>query len=163
MKSFGIAAVTALGMFVSGCSALDQNGVTSPTAIEASDDGMAARGSGGGGKPGSGEGGGGSLTHTMVVDGNGDGFPSFGDTVTFVVETSATAYPYVTLKCYKDGTLVSQESNAMFATSLSQDFTLGPTMLWTSGAADCTATLESWGSSRRRTVTVLASTSFAVN
>ena len=118
------------------------------------------------GKPGGGGGtvtGGGSLTLRMVVDQNGDGLPNFRDTVTFTVQTTATAYPYVTLKCYKDGTLVSQESNAMFAGSLDENFQLGPTQLWTSGTASCTATLESWNSSKRSSVTVLASMPVTVN
>jgi hypothetical protein len=119
---------------------------------------------GGGGKPGPGTGvvGGGSLTYKMVIDNNNDGVPSFRDTVTFIVQTTATAYPYVTLRCYQNGTLVSQDLNAMFAHSLDQNFTLGPTQAWTSGAADCTATLEN-RDAKNGSITVLASTSFHVN
>jgi hypothetical protein len=84
--------------------------------------------------------------------------------VTFVVQTTATPYPWVTLRCYQNGTLVSQESNGIFATSLGWDFTLGPSPLWTSGAADCTATLENWDSYYKNgSITVLASMSFKVN
>ena len=116
----------------------------------------------GGGKPGTGGGSGGSLSYRMVIDNNNDGVPSFRDTVTFVVQTTATAYPYVTLRCTQNGTLVSQDSNAMFAHSLDQNFTLGPTVAWTSGAADCTATLEN-RDAKNGSITVLASTSFPVN
>jgi hypothetical protein len=117
-----------------------------------------------GGKPGTGGGGGGSLTYRMVTDNNNDGVPNFRDTVTFVVQTTATAYPYVTLKCKQNGTLVLQESNGIFPTSLSREFTLGPTSLWTGGTADCTATLEDWDSySKHGSITVLASMSFTVN
>jgi len=112
--------------------------------------------------PGGGSGTGGSLAPKMVADLNNDGVPSFRDTVTFVVQTTATAYPYVTLKCYQNGTLVSQDTNAMFAYSLDQNFTLGPTLAWTSGAADCTATLEN-RDAKNGSMTVLASTSLAVN
>jgi hypothetical protein len=121
-------------------------------------------GGSGGGKPGGGSGTRGSLAVAMVIDNNTDGVPSFGDTVTFTVSTTATAYPWVTLRCNQNGTLVSQESNGIFATSLSRDFTLGPTSLWPSGAATCTATLENWDSySKNGSITVLASTSFPVN
>jgi hypothetical protein len=118
---------------------------------------------GGGGKPGGGgTTSGGSITWVMVTDNNQDGLPSFGDTVTFAVQTTATAYPYVTVKCTQNGTVVSQESNAMSAGSLDEKFTLGPTSLWKGGAANCTATLENWDSySKNDTTTVLASTSFS--
>jgi hypothetical protein len=124
-------------------------------------DGAALRG---GNKPGPGTGGsgGGSLTYQMVIDYNNDGVPNFRETVTFVVQTTATAYPYVTLRCYQNGTLVSQDTNAMFVHSLDQNFTLGPTQAWTGGAANCTATLEDRGA-KNGSITVLASTSFAVN
>jgi hypothetical protein len=98
-------------------------------------------------------------TGTIALVGNP--FPSFGDTVTFEVFTTATAYPWVTLRCYQNGALVSQESNAV-GRGL---FTLGPSGLWTGGAADCTATLENWDnySSKKGSITVLGSTSFPVN
>ena len=121
---------------------------------------LAARG---GGKPGGGGtvGGGGSISSpVMVADLNGDSVPSFRDTVTFVVQTTATAYPYVVLKCYQGGALVSSDSNAMFAGSLDQKFTLGPTGNWTGGAANCTANLENRDG---KGVVVLASTSFLTN
>jgi hypothetical protein len=123
---------------------------------------VGALGGHGGGKPGAG--GGGSLAYKMVIDNNNDGVPSFHDTVTFVVQTTATTQPYVTLKCYQNGTLVSRESNGIFAISLSEEFTLGPTSLWTGGAATCTATLENWDSySKNGNITTLASISFPVN
>ena len=117
---------------------------------------------GGGGKPGPTGGTGGTITHKMVVDLNGDGLPSFRDTVTFVVQTGATAYPYVTLRCYQNGTLVSQDTNAMFAHSLDQNFTLGPTLAWTGGPANCTANLEN-RDAKNGSISVLASTSFTTN
>jgi hypothetical protein len=112
-------------------------------------------GGGGGGKPG----GGGGGTIALVLLDSSDGVAHYGQRVTFDVHTTATAYPYVTLRCYQNGGLVYQLSNAMFATSLNQIFTLGPTPSWTGGAASCTADLESWSS---RKVSKLASTSFAV-
>jgi hypothetical protein len=124
---------------------------------------VSATGGHGGGRPGGG-GSGGSLTWVMVTDNNQDGVPSFTDTVTFAVQTTATTHPWVTLKCKQNGTLIYQESNGIFATSLDENFTLGPTSLWQSAAADCTATLENWDSySKNGKITVLASTSFSTN
>ena len=157
-----VASVVAVAAGSAACARQDgsdsASSILSPTALE-------ARG-GGGGKGGGGTttGGSGSLSLAMVIDNNSDGLPSFGDTVTFNVQTSATAYPWVTLRCKQNGTLVSQESNGIFATSLDQNFTLGPTSLWPGGTADCTATLENWDSySKNGSITVLGSTSFPVN
>jgi len=127
-----------------------------------------ARSGKGGGKPGGGGtttgGGTVSLKTPLVDDKNSDGLPSFRDTVTFNVQTSATVQPFVTLICKQNGTVVSKESNGMFPTSLGQNFTLGPTALWTGGTADCTATLENWDSySKNGSITALASMSFTTN
>ena len=119
---------------------------------------LAAKG-GGGGKPGGGGGGGGTIA--LVLLESSDGVAHYGQRVTFDVYTTATEYPYVTLRCYQNGGLVYQLTNAMFATSLNKIFTLGPTPSWTSGAANCTADLHTWASRNGR-VTTLASTSFDV-
>ena len=121
--------------------------------------GLAAKG-GQGGKPG-GEGGGGTID--LVLLNSTDGVPHFGQRVTFAVSTTATSYPWVTLKCSKDGVNVYQASRGIFPTSLGQEFTLGPTPIWSSGDADCTAYLENWDSaSKRGGVQTLNSTSFHV-
>ena len=118
-------------------------------------------GGGGGGKPG----GGGSTsggTIDLVLLNSTDGVPHYGQKVTFTVSTSATSYPYVTLKCYQGG-LVYQASKGIFPTSLGQNFTLGPTPNWQGGEADCTATLEDWDSySKNGSITPLASMTFHV-
>ena len=126
----------------------------------------AAKGGGsGGGRPGSGGGGStggssGSISPVMVNDVGTSG-TSLGDTVTFNVSTTATTKPWVTVKCFQNGTLVSKESNGIFPTSLDQNFTLGPTGFWQGGAASCTATLENWdGYSKNGSITPLASISF---
>src|SRR5437764_15291080 len=62
-------------------------------------------------KPGHGSGETGTIALVMVTDNNHDGLASFGDVVTFAVNTTATAYPWVSLRCYQNGTLVSKESN----------------------------------------------------
>jgi hypothetical protein len=123
--------------------------------------GLAAKGgNGGGGKPPSGGGG----TISLVLLNSTDGVPHYGQQVTFAVSTTATSYPYVTLKCSKNGTVVYQASKGIFPTSLGQVFTLGPTPSWQGGDADCTATLEDWDSySKNGKKMPLASMSFHVH
>jgi hypothetical protein len=104
---------------------------------------------------------GGTGTISLVLLNSTDGLAHFGQKVTFNVSTTSTTQPWVTLKCYQNGTLVGQQSNGMFATSLSTTFTLGPTSLWPSGAANCTATLENWDS-YPKSIATLASLSFNV-
>jgi hypothetical protein len=91
--------------------------------------------------------------------------PSYGDTVTFNVSTTATTQPYVHLKCFQSGTLVLEAWQAWFEGGLgTRTFPLGTTPAWQGGAADCTAYLENWDSySKNGRTTVLASTSFHVN
>jgi hypothetical protein len=163
-KSVMFASVVALAASTMNCANSPEQSnanVLAPSSVgEAA---LAARG--GGGKPSGGGtpvGGGTLSTPKMVADLNGDGQPSFRDTVTFVVQTTSTAYPYVTLRCYQGGTLVSSDSNAMFTHSLDQNFTLGPTGAWTGGAANCTANLEN-RDAKNGSIVVLASTSFTTN
>ena len=116
-------------------------------------------GNGGGGKPS----GGGDGTISLVLLNSTDGLPHYGQQVTFAVSTTATSYPYVTLKCSKNGSLVYQASKGIFPTSLGQLFTLGPTPSWQGGDADCTATLEDWDSySKNGKKTPLVSMTFHV-
>jgi len=124
--------------------------------------GLAARGGGNGG-PGKPGGGGGGGTIDLVLLNSTDGAPHFGQKVTFAVYTTATSYPWVTLKCSRNGALVYQASKGIFPTSLGQEFTLGPTPSWPSGDADCTAYLEDWDAySKNRSIQTLNSTSFHV-
>ena len=135
---------------------------TGPTSV-VSESTTAAKG--GGGKPGSGggtTGGSGSISLPVMVTDVGTSGTSYGDRVTFTVSTTATAYPWVTVKCFQNGSMVSKESNGIFPTSLDQVFALGPTPNWQGGAASCTATLENWdGYSKNGSITTLASISFA--
>ena len=101
-----------------------------------------------------------SLSLPPIVDNNGDGLPNWGDTVTFNVSTTATTQPYVNLVCSGNG--VGYNSwKGVFPGSLDTNwnFVLSSGG-WTSGAADCTATL---GSYTKHGFTNLASTSFHVN
>jgi hypothetical protein len=118
----------------------------------------ALAGEGRNGKPG-----GGGGTMSLVLLNSTDGLPHFGQKVTFNVSTTATNYPWVTLKCYQSGGLVYEASNGIFATSLNQVFTLGPTPSWQSGNADCTAYLQDWDSySKNGRIQTLTSMSFRV-
>ncbi len=117
--------------------------------------------SGHGGSGGSGTSGG-TGTISLVLLNSTDGLPHVGQKVTFKVSTTATQYPYVTLYCYKGGSLVYKASNGIFPTSLGQDFTLASNS-WTSGEADCTAYLQNWDAYQKHGwIYNLASTSFHV-
>jgi hypothetical protein len=106
-------------------------------------------GGGGGGKPGGGggkPGGGsstGSLTLVMVSDQNANGSPNWNDTVTFTVSTT-NAYPYVSVRCYKGTTLVYAADAGFYASYPWPGSQMMPlySPSWTSGAADCTTTLD---------------------
>ena len=101
---------------------------------------------GGGSKPTGGGGTGGTLAVKMVTDVNGNGSPEVGDTISFNVSTTATDKPWVKLNCSQGGSWVYTSSAGFFAAyAWAPNFTLSSTM-WSSGAADCTATLYSVGS-----------------
>ena len=90
----------------------------------------------------------------------------FGEHVTFDITTTATVYPYVTLRCSQNGVVVSGETIAMWLGGVyTQTFTLGPSIAWTGGAAECTATLEDrddYYASRNGRIIELASKTFSV-
>jgi hypothetical protein len=113
-----------------------------------------------GSRGGSGATGGGTISLApLVVDADGDGAPSFGDTVTFNLSTSASQ-PYVNLLCSQGGVQVYNSWRGYFAGSLDSNwnFVLGSGG-WTSGAADCTAWL---GVYTKRGFQRMNSTSFYV-
>ena len=118
----------------------------------------AARGGNGrGNKPGGGSSGG-SLALVPVNDATGNGAPTWGDTVTFNVSTSATAEPTVSLSCSQNGRVVYGASAGFYASypwPWARDMELW-SGAWTSGAASCTATLFPNGDRG----TVLASLTF---
>jgi hypothetical protein len=86
--------------------------------------------------------------------------PNYGNTVTFNVSTTATQYPYVNLQCFQNGALVGQGWAGFFAGALGSEAFGLYSPQWTSGAADCTASLDMNVNGRWK---VLASTSFHVN
>jgi hypothetical protein len=140
-KMMMLAPVVALALVSANCSGGAFNSPTSP-GVGVSDSATEARG-GGGKKPGGGSGGttgGGSLSVVMVNDINGDGLPNWGETITFNVTTSAEK-PFVRLQCYQGGSAVYAGSVGYFpGYAWAQEFYL-VSGGWSSGAADCTATL----------------------
>jgi hypothetical protein len=86
--------------------------------------------------------------------------PSYGDTVTFDVSTTATTTPFVNLNCYQNGALVAQGWATFFAGGTPGSFGLA-SPIWKSGAADCTADLGMFSNNGKWKV--LASTSFHVD
>jgi hypothetical protein len=103
-----------------------------------------------------------SITLVMpsaAVNGGSTG-PQYGTQVTFAVSTT-TAYPWVDTQCSQNGQVVYEQWAGFFASyGGSQMFTLGPTQLWSGGAATCTATLVSYDKNGRQST--LASTNFNV-
>jgi hypothetical protein len=86
--------------------------------------------------------------------------PNYGSSVTFVISTTETQSPYVNLRCYQNGALVAEGWAGYFDGALgSESFGLYSPQ-WTSGAADCTASLEMNSNGHWKE---LASTSFHVN
>jgi hypothetical protein len=117
-------------------------------------------GGGGHGKPGGGGGttGGGTITlaSPLVVDRNGNGTPNWGDVVRFNISTS-NSQPWVFLTCSQGGSVVAQGSEGYFAGALDDgNFGLYSPM-WSGGAADCVAKLQTYSGS------VLGSLSFHVD
>src|SRR5206468_11126468 len=101
-------------------------------------------------KGGNGGGGGGttspssSLSVVMVSDANGNGLPNWGDTITFKVSTTATTMPQVRTVCYQNGAQMYFHEGGFYP---GDPWAPGDQMFilksygWTSGAADCTATI----------------------
>ena len=111
------------------------------------------------GKPSGGGGSSSISAPVMVTDLNGNGAPNWGDTVSFDVSTTATSQPYVNLVCSGNG--VGYNSwKGVFPGSLDTNwnFVLSSGG-WTSGAANCTATL---GMYTKQGFRPLTSTSFPV-
>ena len=112
----------------------------------------------GGGKPS-----GGSSTSTvsepvMVTDVGTLGL-SAGDTITFNVSTSAS-WPSVQLDCYQNGALLYTATRGFYATYMWSDNYQLESQYWTSGAANCTATL--YNTNKNGSHTTLATKSFSV-
>jgi len=126
---------------------------------------VAGKGGGGGGGGGGKHGGGGTTSGggsvALVLLDSADGLAHWGQRVTYSVSTTATAYPYVSTACYQSSKLVLSTSAGFFPSYPWPDAQVVPlqTMVWTGGAADCTAKLYSMDGGSQ---TVLATLSFHV-
>jgi hypothetical protein len=113
---------------------------------------LAAKG-GGGGKPSSGD------SISLAPSGfavTGDGLPKHGDTVTFNITTTAPDR-FANLQCVQNGVLVLNGWSGPVTTSWSVPLN---SPAWQSGAADCTASLDTW---TNHGWSVVTSTSFHVD
>lgn len=109
----------------------------------------------GGGKPSNGSS---SLSLLMVKDLNANNEPNYGDTVTFNVATTATDKPVVAVQCYQNGNLVYSSSAGFYpdyAYPWMTNFILG-SQAWSSGDADCNATLSYWNGRKYATLSTLS-------
>lgn len=66
----------------------------------------------------------------------------YGEQITFSVENARSDTPWVVVQCYQDGGLVFYEAQGMWNGAPGNGaFTLGPTVAWEYGDADCIAEL----------------------
>jgi len=98
---------------------------------------------------------GGSATISLVLLESTDGLAHWGQKVSFKVATTATTMPYVNLKCYQAGKLVSDGWESFFEGLDDQIMGLA-SPAWTPGEAECTADVT------KPDRTVLGSMSFHV-
>lgn len=125
-------------------------------AVPAALAGKGGGGAGGNGKPS--RGGSGSLSLVMLND-TGTAGTSWGDTVTFNIQQSATTEPHVDLTCSQNGTVVYGATAGFYASypwPWTVDMTLSSQM-WTGGGASCVARLYYFSGS---STTTLATASF---
>ena len=85
-----------------------------------------------------------SSSFALVLLNSTDGLAHWGQNTTFAITTTATAYPYVSLTCVQLTKLVLSGSAGFWASyPWPQERIMSlSSMVWTSGAADCTATLR---------------------
>lgn len=96
---------------------------------------------------------------SVVVKTGPDGVPNFGETITFSV-VSPVYKKWVDLYCFQNGAAVYAQTDGFFPEyPWGQDYPLASSY-WTSGAANCTATLFTVNSKGRRSN--LATLSFGV-
>lgn len=88
---------------------------------------------------------------------------AIGEVVTFSSSTTLSDHPWETVRCLQGGEQVFYESHPAYwpnATADPGEFTLGPTDLWSSGAAECVAELRVIG--KNGSLRTVASVGFAV-
>jgi hypothetical protein len=129
--------------------------VAGVTLLGASSPALAAKGGKGGAVGGSAE-----SSISLVLRDSADDLPNWGEHVSFLVSTSATSRPYVTLTCSQGGSQVSTMTAGFFPDYVwGQDFALSSSA-WKGGPADCLADLH-YTSANGRSVH-LASLGFSV-
>lgn len=117
-------------------------------------------------KPGTGSGGKKSTSTITIASATVQSFGApialkYGSNVWFTVQTSETSWPWVDAKCFQSGKLVYEQWHGEYAGYYTDPmFTLGPTELWTGGAASCTADLVAFDNAGN--ARVLATTAFDV-
>lgn len=100
----------------------------------------------------------GKVTISLVqTDGSN---PNFGESIQFAVDRGALTAPAVIVTCSQNGGVVYGESHGI-ASGFSGPFTLGPTSVWTGGAADCVA--QVWETYQNAKLVRGASVSFHVD
>ena len=119
---------------------------------------FAAPHNGGGG----GKGGGGTISLVLSTDVNSDGLPNWGDTITYNVSTTVTSAPNVKTSCIQNGVEVLHGDTSFYDGNpfAYTNYLQLKSGLWTSGAADCTATM--YYNSHKQQVT-LATLNYHVN
>ncbi len=101
-----------------------------------------------------------TTTFGLVVLNSTDGLPHYGQDITFNVSTTATSYPSVSVGCAQNGTQVLYWTAGFFPSYQFSDWLSLTTPSWTSGGANCTATL--YYSSGKRKIINLATFNFQV-
>ena len=97
----------------------------------------------------------GTSSLTLVLLNSTDGQPHYGQSVTFNVSTTVTDRPYVKLDCYQNQVWVDDQWAGFypgFAWPYMQTFPL-TNATWTSGAADCTATMYYYSGKGTKNIT----------
>jgi hypothetical protein len=93
------------------------------------------------------------LALMLVVDKNGDGRASRGDSITFAITTTQT-WDHVSVVCSQNGEVVfSAERTADEWSSIALT-----SATWSSGAADCKATLDQVNETDSKTTTLASAT-----
>ena len=110
--------------------------------------GLAAKGHGQGGTTGSG--------YTVSVSPGGP--YSLGESVTVATSVPLSMNAYISMKCTQNGVVVGTADHANFPGGwyYQSPFQLGPSLSWTSGAADCN--FKVWHYSRNKQVTDASTT-----
>ncbi|PYQ63663.1 MAG: hypothetical protein DMF54_16145 [Acidobacteria bacterium] len=103
-------------------------------------------------------GGTGTSTLNLALLNSTDGLPHYGQQITFTVSTEATTEPHVSVACSQNGIVVYRNDAGYYASypwPWNQTMTLS-SYTWSSGAADCTASLYYFSGSKTVTLKTLS-------